>query len=538
MIEYTGKAIFEGIAIGKIFFYAKKHRIKKKFAEDTEGEIARFEEAKYVAGEQLRILQNKVKKEVGDESAGIFEAHRMMLDDFYYNESVCKMIREEEVTAEYAVSSVGKKFSRMFLEIKDEYFKERAADIRDISERLFKIISGTEYSIDVGQKPVIITAKHLTPSETVQMDKSKMLAFVTKYGSSNSHTAILARTMGIPAISGIEVREEWNGRTCIVDGKHGKLILDPDFVTIGKYLRLLADEEKRKKLFREMKGLPDVTEDGKEIKLYANIDSLSEVDNVLENDAAGIGLFRSEFLYLERDNYPTEDEQYEVYKSVAQKMNGKKVVIRTLDIGADKQVDYFGMEKEENPALGYRAIRICLDRVNMFKTQLRAIYRASAFGNISLTFPMIISEREISDIKEICQEVKKELDEKEQTYGKVELGIMVETPAAVMISDFLAKEVDFFCIGTNDLTQYTLAIDRQNSKLDSIYDSHHPAILRMIQIVIENGHKEGCWVGICGELGADTTLTELFIKMGVDELSVASNMVLPVRKAIRSSKYL
>lgn len=537
MIEYNGKAIFEGIAIGKIFFYAKKQQIKKKKICDIEEEIARYEEAKKIAIEQLSTLHDKVQKDVGEESARIFEAHSMMLNDFYFNESVYKMIRDHKVNAEFAVASSGQKFSVMFSEMQDEYFKERAADLRDISERLIKVISGSEHTIDVGPDPAIIAANHLTPSETVQMDKSKLLAFVTKSGSANSHTAILARTMGIPAISGVEVEEDWNGKIAIVDGKQGKLILDPDLTILEKYLKLKIEDEKNKELLMELKGLPDVTADGRKIKLYANIDSLSEIDNVLANDASGIGLFRSEFLYLERDYYPTEEEQFNVYKKAAKRMSGKRVIIRTLDIGADKQVDYFGIDKEENPAMGYRAIRICLDRVNVFKTQLRALYRASAYGRISITFPMIISVNEVKEIRKICEEVKEELREKNISYGEVELGIMIETPAAAMVSDQLAEEVDFFCIGTNDLTQYTLAIDRQNSKLEPIYDSHHPAVLRMIQMVIENGHKGGCWVGICGELGADTSLTEEFIKMGVDELSVASNMILPVRKAIRSAKY-
>ena len=380
-------------------------------------------------------------------------------------------------------------------------------------------------------------AEDLAPSETVQMDKSKLLAFVTRLGSSNSHTAILARTMNIPALIGIDIKEEWNGKMAIVDGKTGTFYVDPDVATLEKYLEEKKKEEEARELLSQLKGQPDETVDGRHIHLYANIGSVADVTNVLANDAAGIGLFRSEFLYLEKDNYPTEEEQFQVYKTVAQNMAGKKVVIRTLDIGADKQVDYFNMEHEENPAMGYRAIRICLDRVEIFKTQLRALYRASAFGTISIMFPMIISVKEVQEIKKICAEVRAELDASGIEYGDVELGIMIETPAAVMISDLLAKEVDFFSIGTNDLTQYTLAIDRQNPKLDNIYDSHHPAILRMIQMVIDNGHKENCWVGICGELGADTSLTEQFVKMGIDELSVSPTFVLPVRKAIRETSF-
>lgn len=538
MEQFTGKSIFKGTAIGRILFYSKnQQQVKRTKVEDIEAEVARYEEAKAKAIEQLGVLHDKAVAEVGEANAMIFEVHAMMLEDDDYNDSVYNIIRNDGVNAEFAVATTGDNFAVMFAEMDDEYFKARAADVKDISERIIGVLSGRNSDGDIGDEPVIIVAEDLAPSETVQMDKSKLLAFVTRLGSSNSHTAILARTMNIPALIGIDIKEEWNGKMAIVDGKQGIFFVDPDVVTLEKYIEEKKKEEEARELLLKLKGQPDETVDGRHIKLYANIGSVADVTNVLANDAAGIGLFRSEFLYLEKDNYPTEEEQFQVYKTVAQNMAGKKVVIRTLDIGADKQVDYFNMEHEENPAMGYRAIRICLDRVEIFKTQLRALYRASAFGTISIMFPMIISVKEVQDIKRICDEVKAELDAGNIEYGEVELGIMIETPAAVMISDLLAKEVDFFSIGTNDLTQYTLAIDRQNPKLDNIYDSHHPAILRMIQMVIDNGHKENCWVGICGELGADTTLTEQFVKMGIDELSVSPTFVLPVRKVIRETSY-
>lgn len=538
MEQYSGKSIFNGTAIGRILFYSKnQQQVKRRKIEDTDAEIARYEAAKEVAVEQLNGLYEKAVAEVGEANAMIFEIHAMMLEDDDYNESVYNIIRNDNVNAEFAVATTGDNFAVMFSEMEDEYFKARAADVKDISNRLISALSGVEQENVIGDEPVILVADDLAPSETVQLDKSKLLAFVTLHGSANSHTAILARTMNIPALIGIEIQESWNGKMAIVDGKQGKLIVDPGYSVLEQYMEIKKKEEDARALLAELKGQPDITKDGREIKLYANIGSVADVTNVLANDATGIGLFRSEFLYLEKEDYPTEEEQFNVYKTVAQNMAGKKVVIRTLDIGADKQVDYFNIDKEENPAMGYRAIRICLDRRDIFKTQLRALYRASAFGTISIMFPMIISVNEVQEIKRICEEVKAELDEARILYGEVELGIMIETPAAVMISDLLAKEVDFFSLGTNDLTQYTLAIDRQNSKLDSIYDSHHPAVLRMIQMVIENGHKEGCWVGICGELGADTTLTEQFIKMGIDEISVSPNMVLPVRKVIRDTTY-
>ena len=533
MEQLKGKSIFSGIAIGRILFYSKnQQQVKRNKVDDVETELARYEDAKIKAIEQLRELYTKAVEEVGETNAMIFEVHSMMLEDDDYNESVYNIIRTEGVNAEYAVAITGDNFSTMFAEMEDEYFKARAVDVKDISERVISILTGNEETEGIGEEPVIVVAEDLAPSETVQMDKSKLLAFVTHLGSSNSHTAILARTMSIPALIGIEISKDWNGKMAIVDGKQGLLFVDPDVGVLEHYMEERKVEETQKELLLQLKGQPDITKDGKHIHLFANIGSVADVANVLANDASGIGLFRSEFLYLEKDTYPTEDEQFQVYKTVVQNMAGKKVVIRTLDIGADKQVDYFEMEHEENPAMGYRAIRICLDRVEIFKTQLRALYRASAFGTISIMFPMIISVDEVRQIKRICDEVKQELDDINVSYGEVELGIMIETPAAVMISDMLAKEVDFFSIGTNDLTQYTLAIDRQNAKLDNIYDAHHPAILRMIQMVIDNGHKENCWVGICGELGADTTLTESFIRMGIDELSVSPSMVLSIRNII------
>lgn len=538
MEQFNGKSIFKGIAIGRILFYSKnQQQVKRERIEDREAEIVRYEAAKAKAIEQLNALHDKAVAEVGEANAMIFEVHAMMLEDDDYNDSVYNIIRNDGVNAEFAVATTGDNFSAMFAQMDDEYFKARAADIKDISERIIGALQGRKSDGDIGREPVIIVAEDLAPSETVQMDKSKLLAFVTHLGSANSHTAILARTMNIPALIGVDIKAEWNGRMAIVDGKQGILFVDPDMPVLEKYMEEKKKDEEVRELLSQLKGYPDETIDGRHINLYANIGSVADVANVLANDAAGIGLFRSEFLYLEKDNYPTEEEQFQVYKTVAQNMAGKKVVIRTMDVGADKQVAYFNMEHEENPAMGYRAIRICLDRVEIFKTQLRALYRASAFGSISIMFPMIISVDEVLQIKKIVEEVKTELDSNHISYGDVELGIMIETPAAVMISDLLAKEVDFFSIGTNDLTQYTLAIDRQNPKLDHIYDSHHPAILRMIQLVVENGHKENCWVGICGELGADTSLTEQFVKMGIDELSVSPAFVLPVRKAIRETRY-
>lgn len=463
----------------------------------------------------------------------IFDVHQMMLDDLDYVESVTNIIETQKVNAEFAVATTGDNLSQVFASMDDAYMKERAADVKDISNRVIRILQGREADGLDSDEPVILVAEDLAPSETVQLDKSKVLSFVTRLGSTNSHTAILARTMNIPALIGVDYSEEMNGKMAVVDGFEGKIFVEPDENTLREYQGRKQEEDDKKKLLQELKGKETVTLDGRKINLYANIGGVSDVAGVLANDAGGIGLFRSEFLYLESDTYPTEEEQFKAYRTVAETMAGKKVIIRTLDIGADKQVDYFDLGKEDNPAMGYRAIRICLNEPDIFKTQLRAIYRASHYGTISIMFPMIISVSEVRQIKDITEEIKKELDAQGIPYGEVELGIMIETPAAVMISDLLAKEVDFFSIGTNDLTQYTLSIDRQNPKLDAIYDSHHEAVLRMLQMVVDNGHKEGCWVGICGELGADTTLTETFLRMGFDELSVTPSMVLKVREVIR-----
>lgn len=536
MKVYEGKSIFKGIAIGKIFFYQKgTQQVKRVKINDVEAEKKRYEAANAKAIEQLEALHAKAVKEVGEANAAVFEVHMMMLEDDDYVSSIRNMIETQQVNAEFAIASTGDNFSEMFSQMDDEYFKARAADVKDISDRLIAVLSQRESVGDMGEEPVIVVADDLAPSETVQMDKEKLLAFVTRYGSANSHTAILARTMNIPALIGVEIEEEWNGYMAIVDGKNAKLYIDPDEETLEKLRTEQQKDIEARELLSLLKGKEDVTADGKHIKLYANIAGVADVANVLANDAAGIGLFRSEFLYLEAQDYPDEETQFLAYKRVAENMAGRKVVVRTLDIGADKQVDYFNLDKEENPAMGYRAIRICLDRPEIFKTQLRALIRASAYGEIAIMYPMIISVEEVRKIKEIVEEVKTELTKQGIAYGSFEQGIMIETPAAVVMSDELAKEVDFFSIGTNDLTQYTLAMDRQNMKLDSMYDPHHPAILRMIQKTIENGHKEGCWVGICGELGADTTLTETFLKMGVDELSVSPSFVLPIRKIIRET---
>ena len=534
MEKYTGKSIFKGIAIGKILLYQKGEQpVKRVKIEDTAEQIKRYEDARAKAAEQLQGLYEKALKEVGEANAAVFEVHQMMLEDDDYIDSVVNIIETQQVNAEFAVATTGDNFAKMFAEMEDDYFKARAADVKDISERMVNILSGNESGGALGDEPVIVVAEDLAPSETVQMDKEKLLAFVTRLGSANSHTAILARTMNIPALIEVDIKEEWSGKMAVVDGYTGTFYIDPDEETLKKMQEKKEEDIKARELLQELKGKEDITVDGKHIKLYANIGGVKDVTSVLANDAAGIGLFRSEFLYLEADNYPDEEAQFQAYKTVAENMAGKKVIVRTLDIGADKQVDYFNLDHEENPAMGYRAIRICLDRRDIFRTQLRALLRASAYGNIGIMYPMIISVDEVKEIKKIVESIKAELTEKGIEYGEVEQGIMIETPAAVMISDLLAEEVDFFSIGTNDLTQYTLAIDRQNSKLDNIYDSHHPAVLRMIQKTIENGHKAGCWVGICGELGADMTLTETFLKMGIDELSVSPTFVLPIRKLIR-----
>ncbi len=621
MIICSGKSVLKGVAIGKIYFYKKQEYVlEKKTVADTEAEVARFEAAKAEAMEQLDALYHKALQEAGEEQAMIFDVHKMMLDDGDYLESICSMIRDEKVNAEYAVSMTGENFSAIFASMDDDYMKARAVDVKDISGRVVNVLAGIGDGSIESDVPVILLADDLSPSETVQLDKSKILAFVTKNGSANSHTAILARSMNIPALvkTDVALLEEYNGIQAVVDGIDGTFIINPDEETSQKMIRKKMEYEKERKtdvaLLEEYNGIqavvdgidgtfiinPDeetsqkmirkkmeyekertellkligkdnvttdgrrinvyanigsvedvekvlandgggiglfrsdnVTTDGRRINVYANIGSVEDVEKVLANDGGGIGLFRSEFLYLGREDYPTEEEQFEIYKEVLSRMGGRKVIIRTLDIGADKQVDYFNLPKEENPAMGYRAIRICLDRVDIFKTQLRAIYRASAFGTAAIMFPMIISVNEIRRIKEIVEEVKAELIKEGRSFNRVELGIMIETPAAVMISEELAKEVEFFSIGTNDLTQYTLAIDRQNQSLDNIYDSHHPAVLRMIQMTIENGHKGGAWVGICGELGSDTTLTKTFVDMGIDELSVSPTYILGLRKAIR-----
>lgn len=539
MNKYTGKSVFGGIAIGKIMVYEKgEHQVKRVKVIDAEAEKNRYYEAVERAFKQLGELHDKALREVGEANAAIFEIHQMMLEDDDYKESVEHIIESQMVNAEYAIAQTGDNFSQMFAAMDDEYMRGRAADVKDITERLLGILSGnTESGVDADE-PVIMVAEDLAPSETVQMDKSKILSFVTQKGSVNSHTAILARTMGIPALIGsdIVIDESLNGKLAVVDGTNGVVYVEPDEATLSAMQEEQRKDNEKKALLQELKGKEDVTLDGKKIKLYSNIGNIKDLANVIANDAAGIGLFRSEFIYLESDTFPTEEEQFNIYRTVAESMAGKPVIIRTLDIGADKQCDYFGLDKEDNPALGLRAIRICLTRPEIFKTQLRALYRASAYGNISIMYPMIISEQEVDKIKVIENEVKAELTEQGIEFGNPKSGIMIETPAAVIMSRQLAKKVDFFSIGTNDLTQYTLAIDRQNTKLDDFYDAHHPAILAMIRMVVENAHAEGIWAGICGELGADTTLTEEFLKMGVDELSVSAGKVLAVRKVIRETR--
>ncbi len=536
MIVYEGKAVFEGIAIGKIYVYTKvEQAVKRTKVEDTEAEISRYADARNKAIEQLKQLYEKAVKEVGESSAEIFEAHQLMVDDEDYIESVEHIIRTEGVNAEYAVAQTGDNFAKMFSEMEEEYFRGRAADIKDITERILNALSGAGAGGIESEEPVIVVADDLAPSETVQMDKEKILSFVTVHGSANSHTSILAKTMSIPAIIGVQIplNEESNGKLAIVDGFEGKVYVEPDADILAAKKKILMQEEEKKALLQRLKGKENVTLDGQKINLYANIGNTKDLGLVLQNDAGGIGLFRSEFIYLGSDSYPTEEEQFAIYKQVAQTMAGKKVIIRTLDIGADKQADYFELPKEENPAMGLRAIRICLTRPEVFKTQLRAILRASAFGKISIMFPMIISVDEVRQIKKIVEEIKQELDDAGITYDKeIELGIMIETPAAVMIADDLAEEVDFFSVGTNDLTQYTLAIDRQNQSLDAFYDSHHPAILRMLQMIVDAAHRHGAWAGICGELGADLSLTKEFLAMGYDELSVSPGSILPIRKTV------
>ncbi len=534
-----GKSVYKGIALGKISVLKKTdYVVKRTKAESAEEEIERVNQAKELACGQLQKLYEKALKEVGEASAAIFEVHQMMLDDADFNEAIENIIRTQEVNAEYAVASAGDSFSEMFASMDDDYMRARAADIKDISERLVQNLIGGEGNDMNFEEPVIVVADDLTPSETVQMDKDKILAFVTVHGSTNSHTAILARMMNIPALIGVNMNLEElkTGMEAVVDGFEGEMILEPTEEVKNATLTKIAEEEEKRKLLLELKGKENITLGGKKIELYANIGNASDVGYVLENDAGGIGLFRSEFLYIGRNELPSEEEQFQAYKQVAQNMAGKKVIIRTLDIGADKQADYLNLGEEENPALGYRAIRICLSQPEIFKMQLRAIFRASVYGNISIMYPMITSVEEVKKIQKIVAEVKKELYECDIPYKDVEEGVMIETPAAVMISDELAELVDFFSIGTNDLTQYTLAIDRQNEKLDPFYNPHHKAVLKMIQMVVDNSHKAGKWTGICGELGADTELTETFVRMGVDELSVAPSMILKLRKIIREMK--
>lgn len=540
MITLEGKSVFGGVAIGKIQFYKRNEiTIKRTRVEDVEAEVERFRNAKAKTLELLKGLYEKALEDVGEANAMIFEAHQLMLEDPDYVESIENIIRTQDVNAEYAIGATADNFAAIFEAMDDAYMQGRAADVRDVSERLLQVLSSQNETVMVMDEPVIIAADDLVPSETVQLDKEKVLSFVTMYGSANSHTAILARTMNIPAVIGLgeALKEEYDGKVAIVDGVDGKVYIDPDEETMASMQKKQKKDQEQKELLNQLKGKENVTKSGQKVNVYANIGNLADVGAVLKNDAGGIGLFRSEFLYLESDTYPTEEQQFAVYKKVAETMAGKKVIIRTLDIGADKQVDYFKLDKEDNPALGYRAIRICLTRPEIFKTQLRALYRASAYGQISIMFPMIISVAEVKKIKEIVEEVKAELRTEGAAFREdVELGIMIETPAAVMVSRELAKEVDFFSVGTNDLTQYTLAIDRQNQKLEDFYDSHHPAVLAMIRMAAESAHAEGKWIGICGELGADVTLTETFLNMGIDELSVAPGMVLKVRQKIREAE--
>ena len=537
MITIQGKSVFGGVSIGKLMFYKRNEKvIKREHISDADAEWKRFEAAKGQAVDQLKELYEKALEDVGEATAMIFEIHQMMLEDLDYLESIENIIRSQEVNAEYAVATTADNFAQMFASMDDAYMQGRAADVKDVSERVLDILCGVSAGVKEMTEPCIIAADDLAPSETVQLDKSKVLGFATMYGSANSHTAILARTMNIPAVIGLgeTLSSQYDGKMAVIDGFTGILYVDPDEETLARMQEKRAKDLEQKELLNQLKGKENVTRSGQKINVYANIGNVSDLGAVLKNDAGGIGLFRSEFLYLENSTFPTEEQQFAVYKQVAESMAGKKVIIRTLDIGADKQVDYFNLDKEENPALGYRAIRICLTRPEIFKTQLRALYRAAVYGNLSIMFPMIISVSEVKKIKEIIAQVQAELKAEGIPYKEdVELGVMIETPAAVMISRELAKEVDFFSVGTNDLTQYTLAIDRQNQKLDTFYDPHHPAVLAMIKMAADNAHAEGKWIGICGELGADLELTEEFLKMGLDELSVSPALVLPLRKRIR-----
>lgn len=539
MQYFQGKSVYKGIVMGPVAVLRKNdYQVKRTRIEDADAEILRVTGAVEAAKEQLGRLYDKAVQEVGEASAAIFEVHQMMLEDEDYLESIQSMIRTELVNAEYAAAATGDNFAQMFAAMDDDYMKARAADIKDISERLVRNLSGGADADLSSMEPSVIVADDLSPSETVQMDKEKILAFVTVHGSTNSHTAILARMMNIPALIGVPMKpdELKNGMTAVVDGFSGQVIFEPDETVKAETKKRIEEEAEKQKLLQELKGKENVTLDGRRIHIYANIGSVGDMGYVLENDAGGIGLFRSEFLYLGRNDFPTEEEQFQAYRQAAQMMAGKKVIIRTLDIGADKQVDYFQLGQEDNPAMGYRAIRICLKQPEIFKVQLRALLRAAVYGNLSIMYPMITSTEEVKRIYEIVAEVEEELKVQGVQYRIPEQGIMIETPAAVMISDRLAELVDFFSIGTNDLTQYTLAIDRQNERLDDFYNPHHEAILRMIQMVVENAHKCGKWAGICGELGADPTLTEQFVRMGVDELSVAPSMILKLRKIVREMK--
>ncbi len=539
MTEFQGKGVFGAVAIGKISVFEKQEvKVKRCHITDTENEKARIEQAKEQAKEQLQQIYEKALKEVGETNAQIFEIHMMMIDDEDYNDSINNIIESQNVNAEYAVAVTADNFAEMFASMDDSYMQARASDVKDISERLIKNLSSGNQETNKTDDKVIICASDLAPSETVSLDKEKVLAFVTANGSSNSHTAILARNMNIPAVIGVGekfLEEIKNGETAIVDGFTGKVYIDPDSETLEAMQKKQKQDTEKKELLQKLKGKENITLDGTKINIYANIGGVDNIGAVLLNDAGGIGLFRSEFLYLENSDYPTEEQQFQAYKKVLESMAGKKVIIRTLDIGADKQVDYFHLEKEDNPALGYRAIRICLTRPEIFKTQLRALYRASVFGNLGIMFPMITSVKELERIKEICEEVKSELHAEDVEYSEnTEIGIMIETPAAAIISDRLAPMVDFFSVGTNDLTQYTLACDRQNPRLEEFCDTHHEAILRLIRMSAENAHKNGAWIGICGELAGDTTLTEEFLRMGIDELSVSPAFVLKVRDTVRN----
>lgn len=539
MQYFQGKSVYKGIVMGPVAVLKKNdYQVKRARIEDPEAEVKRVKEAMEVSKKQLGRLYDKAVREVGEASAAIFEVHQMMLEDEDYLESMENMIRTELVNAEYAAAATGDNFAEMFAAMDDEYMKARSADVKDISERLVRNLSGEGDNDLSSMEPSIIVADDLSPSETVQMDKEKILAFVTVHGSTNSHTAILARMMNIPALIGVpmDLNGLKTGMTAVVDGFSGQVIFEPEEDVRKETEKRMQEEAEKQKLLEELKGKENITPDGRKINIYANIGSVGDLGYVMENDAGGIGLFRSEFLYLGRNDFPTEEEQFQAYKQAVQTMAGKKVIIRTLDIGADKQVDYFNLGKEENPALGYRAIRICLKQPEIFKAQLRALFRAAVYGNLSVMYPMITSTEEVEKIYAIVAEVEEELKKQEVQYKIPEQGIMIETPAAVMISDRLAEMVDFFSIGTNDLTQYTLAIDRQNEQLDDFYNPHHEAVLRMIRMVVENAHKCGKWAGICGELGADLTLTEQFVRMGVDELSVAPSMILKLRKIVREMK--